>query len=60
MMTQWGLSKTGYQDYLRQRIFIVHHVRKNPMISLCRKRTPYFLHYIPKNAHICDKCRRAA
>jgi len=54
-----GLSHTGYRNFIKQNMFTVHYLRKNPGRALCHRRTPYQFrfHTLPHNAVLCETCR---
>lgn len=56
-----GLTRTGWRAYRQQHVFTVHFLRKNPSRSLCRVQVPYRQRFetLPRNAVLCDRCRRA-
>lgn len=56
-----GITKTGWRAFRRQEMFTVHFLRKNPAYALCRVQVPYKEKFsvLPRNAVVCDRCRRA-
>jgi hypothetical protein len=54
-----GLSHTGYRNFIEQKNFVVHYLRANPGMALCRRRVPYRFNFsnLPRNAIVCDQCR---
>lgn len=55
----FGVAATAWQAYRQGRVFVVHYLRRNPTMALCRARTPYHLDpaALPSKAMICDRCR---
>jgi hypothetical protein len=54
-----GLSRTGYINFRQQNNFVVHFLRRNPSVALCRRRVPYRFNFnaLPSNAILCSECR---
>lgn len=53
-----GLTSTGWIAFQKQNNFVVHFLRRNPGMSICRRRVPYQHRFIqlPSNAIFCHEC----